>query len=83
MSSFVEIGPPVLEKKIFEGFLPYMGMAAILVMCGHCVDISKAVSEKKIFENGGRRTDGRRRRRTDAGAWVYYKLTCEPSAQVS
>ena len=21
-----------LEKKIFEGFLPYMGMAAILVM---------------------------------------------------
>ena len=23
--SFVEIGPPVLEKKIFEGFLPYMG----------------------------------------------------------
>ena len=23
--SFVEIGLPVLEKKIFEGFLPYMG----------------------------------------------------------
>ena len=23
---------PVLEKKIFEGFLPYMAMAAILVM---------------------------------------------------
>ena len=22
-------------------------------------------------------------RRTDAEAWVYYKLTCEPSAQVS
>ena len=30
--SFVKIGLPVLEKKIFEGFLPYMGMAAILVM---------------------------------------------------
>ena len=30
--SFVEIGLPVLEKKIFEGVLPYMGMAAILVM---------------------------------------------------
>ena len=29
--SFMEIGPPVPEK-IFEGFLPYMGMAAILVM---------------------------------------------------
>ena len=28
--SFVEIGPPVVE--IFEGFLPYMGMAVILVM---------------------------------------------------
>ena len=26
-----EIGSPVLEKKIFEGFLPYIGMAAILV----------------------------------------------------
>ena len=30
--SFVKISPPVLEKKIFEGFLPYMAMAAILVM---------------------------------------------------
>ena len=30
--SFMKIGPPVLEKKIFEGFLPYMGVAAILVM---------------------------------------------------
>ena len=25
--SFVEIGQPVLEKKIFECFLPYMGVA--------------------------------------------------------
>ena len=30
--SFVEIGQPVLEKKIFESFLPYMGVAAILVI---------------------------------------------------
>ena len=30
--SFMEIGPPVPEKKIFEGFSPYMGVAAILVM---------------------------------------------------
>ena len=29
--SFMEIGPSVLEK-MFEGFLSYMGMAAILVM---------------------------------------------------
>ena len=30
--SYVEIGPPVPEKKIFEEFLPYMGVVAILVM---------------------------------------------------
>ena len=30
--SFVEIGLPVLEEKIFEGFLPYMGVVAILAM---------------------------------------------------
>ena len=28
----MEICLPVPEKKIFEGFLPYMGMVAILVM---------------------------------------------------
>ena len=31
-TKFVEIGLPVPEKKISKGFLPYMGMAAILVM---------------------------------------------------
>ena len=30
-TKFVEIGPPVPEK-MFEEFLPYMGMAAILVI---------------------------------------------------
>ena len=30
--SFMEISPLVPEKKFFEGFLHYMGMAAILVM---------------------------------------------------
>ena len=30
--SFVEIGLPVPEKKIFEGSSPYMGVVAILVM---------------------------------------------------
>ena len=30
--SFVEIGLPVPKKKIFKGFLPYVGIAAILVM---------------------------------------------------
>ena len=38
--SFVKIGPTVLKKKIFEGFLPYMGMAAILVMLpGSCLQV--------------------------------------------
>ena len=32
IQSFVEINLPVPEKKIFEGFLPYLGMVAILVM---------------------------------------------------
>ena len=32
VTSFFEIGLPDSEKKIFEGFLPYMGMTAILVM---------------------------------------------------
>ena len=31
-TKFQEIGLPVPEKKIFGEFLPYMGMAAILVM---------------------------------------------------
>ena len=83
------IGPLVLEKKIFEGFLPYMGMAAILVMwprprertfippshwgsIWNLVLIGQAVLEKKIFENGGRRTD------VDE-PWLYYKLTNELS----
>ena len=32
MLSFFEISLPVPEEKIFKGSLPYMGMAAILVM---------------------------------------------------
>ena len=77
----------VLEKKIFEGFLPYMGVAVILVMwprpreqtfvppsnwdsIWNLVLIGQAVLEKKIFENGGRRTDD--------VPWLYYKLTNDP-----
>ena len=32
MPSFFEISVQVPEKKILEGFLPYMGMAAILTL---------------------------------------------------
>ena len=34
--SFVEISPPIPEMKIFEGFLPYMGMVAT---SGHVTSI--------------------------------------------
>ena len=37
-NKLVEIGPLVPEKEIFEGFLPYMGMAAILVMRPGCCE---------------------------------------------
>ena len=36
--SFMEIHPLVMEK-IFEGFLPYMSMAAILVIVYHVTSI--------------------------------------------
>ena len=36
IQSFVEIGPPVPEKKALEGFLPHMGVVAIL---GHVTKI--------------------------------------------
>ena len=52
--SFVEISQPVPEKKIFEGFLPYMGMAAILVMwpasC-HQIFISLYMYLKAFIQN--------------------------------
>ena len=31
-TKFAKIGPLVMEKKIFEGVLPYMDVAAIFVM---------------------------------------------------
>ena len=50
--SFVKIGPPVLEKKIFEGFLPYMGMSAILVMCpASCHQIFISLYLKAFIQN--------------------------------
>ena len=50
--SFVEIGLPVTEKKIFKGFLPYMGMAAILVMCpASCHQIYISLYLKAVIQN--------------------------------
>ena len=50
--SFAEIGPPVPEKKIFEGFLAYMGVAAILVMCpASCYQIFISLYLKAFIKN--------------------------------
>ena len=50
--SFVKIGQPVLEKKIFEGFLPYMGVAAILVMWpASCHQIFISLYLKAFIQN--------------------------------
>ena len=46
--SFVEIGPPVQEKKFREGFLPYMDMAAMTIPS--FVEIGPPVQEKKFFK---------------------------------
>ena len=84
------IGPLVLEKKIFEDFLPYMGVAAIFTMWPRPCEqtsvppshwgsiclalIGLAILEKKNFENGGRWMEG--------GPWLYYKLTNEPKGEL-
>ena len=48
---FVEIGLPVPEK-IFEGFLPYMGVVAILVMCpASCHQIFISLYLKAFIQN--------------------------------
>ena len=52
IQSFVDISPPVPEKKIFEGFIPYMGMAAILIMCpASCHQIFIALHLKAFIKN--------------------------------
>ena len=49
---FVEIGLPVPEKKIFKGFLPHMGMVAILVMCpASCHQIFLSLKLKAFIKN--------------------------------
>ena len=83
------IGPLALEKKIFEGFLPYMGVAAILVMWprprehtvvppSHWGSIwNLALICPAVLRKTFWRwwTDGQW---MDDGPWLYYKLTIEP-----
>ena len=50
--SFMQIGRPVLKKKIFEGFLPYMALAAILVMSpASCHQIFISLYLKAYIQN--------------------------------
>ena len=50
--SFMEIGMPVPVKKIFERFLPYMGMAAIFVMRpASCQQILISLYLKTFMQN--------------------------------
>ena len=86
--SFVEIGSPVLEKKIFKGFYHiwawrpswscdldylYIHWFPLPIDFFHIEFlIGQAVLEEKIIEIVDGRTDGRR---TDAGSWPSYKLT--------
>ena len=87
------IGPLIPEKKIFKAFLPYMGLAAILVTCPRCsekifVPLTLRGSTwnlapigpavlEKKIFENGGRTDDNGQR-TDDGAYLYYKLTNEP-----
>ena len=87
------IGPLVLEMKAFEGFLPYMGVAAILVMCprpreqtfvrpshwGSTWNLASIGPAvlEKKIFENGGRTDNGRQQ-TDDRASLYYKLTNEP-----
>ena len=50
--SFIEISLLVPEKKIFKGFLPFMGMGAILVMCpASCHQIFISLYLKAFIKN--------------------------------
>ena len=81
------IGPLFLKKKIFEGFLPYMGVAAILVMWprprkqtfvppSHWGSIwNLALIGQAVLEKKIFENGGRRR---DDGPRLYYALTNEP-----
>ena len=51
-TKYVEISLPVQEKKIFKGFLPYVGMAAILVMGpASCHQIFISLYQKTFIKN--------------------------------
>ena len=88
--SFVEIGLPVLEKKIFKVFTIYgrgghLGHVTWTIYTNFRSPFPRRLHIKFGVDwpsgFGGEDDDGRRRRTPDP--WVSYKLTGEPSAEVS
>ena len=87
MSSHKITGPLVLEK-IFEGFIPYMGMAAILVMWPRLYEQTLVLLSlwgsiwnlasigQAVLEKKIFENGGRRI--DDDGPWLYFKLTNQP-----
>ena len=87
------IGLVFLEKEIFEMFLPYMVMAAILamwpqpceqtfVLLVHGVFIWNLTLIRQAVSEEKMFENVDRRQTTDANrAYPYYKLTTEPKAQ--
>ena len=89
----MQIGPAVPLKKIFEGFLPYMGMTAILVMwpgphMQTFVPPSHGGSTWNLTSIGPvvpekKTFENEHTTHRQTTALPYDKLTNEPSAQVS
>ena len=88
-AKFRENRPAGSREENFEGFLPYMGLAAILVMwprfriqtrspypsrlhINFGFDWPSGFGEEDVWNCWRQPDDGQR---TDAGPWVYYKLT--------
>ena len=73
MSGFFQIGPPVPEKKIFEGILPYMVMAAIVVIWpGLFIYTLVAPSYRRHIKFGFDWPSGFR----GEDIWILLKYTC-------
>ena len=82
----MQISPAVLEKKIFEGFLPYMGMTAILVMWpGPHMQTFFPPSKSDFNRPSGSRGEDvwkcEHKTHRQTTALPYDKLTNEPSAR--
>ena len=92
LTSHKVIGPLVLEKKIFERFLPYMGVEAILVMWprpheqtfvppshwGSIWNLAFSLIGQAVLEKKIFENGGQQR--MDERPWLYYKLTNEPNS---